>query len=166
MSPRLRLDLVINDFVAGAIASGNITILSDGTPWRPLIHVKDMARAIEWAINRTAEEGGEFLAVNAGSNNWNFQVKDIAQAVADSIPGVRVSLNKDAVPDKRSYKVNFDLFASLAPNHQPEWTLEQTIQELIEGLNGMGFANGDFQRFELHEIKTAGKSSGRTVVKQ
>jgi nucleoside-diphosphate-sugar epimerase len=153
MSPRLRLDLVINDFVAGAIASGNITILSDGTPWRPLIHVKDMARAIEWAINRTAEEGGEFLAVNAGSNDWNFQVKDIAQAVADSIPGVSVSLNKDAVPDKRSYKVNFDLFASLAPNHQPEWTLEQTIQELIEGLNGMGFANGDFRDSNFMRLK-------------
>jgi nucleoside-diphosphate-sugar epimerase len=153
MSPRLRLDLVINDFVAGAVASGKITILSDGTPWRPLIHVKDMAKAIEWAINRSAEDGGEFLAVNAGSNDWNFQVKDIAQTVADSIPGVQVSLNKDAVPDKRSYKVNFDLFASLAPNHQPEWTLQQTIEELIEGLNGMGFANGDFRESNFMRLK-------------
>src|SRR5262249_11556587 len=70
MSPRLRLDLVVNDFVACAVACGKITILSDGTPWRPLIHVRDMARAIDWAIGRS-EAHGDFLAVNAGSNSWN-----------------------------------------------------------------------------------------------
>ena len=68
MSDRLRLDLVLNDFVAGAVASKKITILSDGTPWRPLIHVKDMARAIDWAIGREISRGGSFLTVNAGSD--------------------------------------------------------------------------------------------------
>src|SRR5581483_5808412 len=75
-SPRLRLDLVLNDFVAGAIASKKIGILSDGKPWRPLINVKDMARAIDWAIQREMSFGGEFLAVNVGSDEWNYQVKD------------------------------------------------------------------------------------------
>src|SRR5205807_1282549 len=65
MSERLRLDLVLNDFVANALATGQILILSDGTPWRPLIHVEDMAQAIDWAISRTS--GGDFLVVNAGS---------------------------------------------------------------------------------------------------
>ena len=74
MSQRLRLDLVVNDFVACAVTSRNITILSDGTPWRPLIHVRDMARAIDWAISRGAAHG-DFLAVNVGSNTWNYQVK-------------------------------------------------------------------------------------------
>src|SRR5205085_2913373 len=78
MSDRLRLDLVINDFVACAVASGNITILSDGTPWRPLIHVRDMARAIDWAVGRDREHGGDFLAVNVGSNVWNCQVKQLS----------------------------------------------------------------------------------------
>ena len=72
MSDRLRLDLVLNDFVACAITSRKISILSDGTPWRPLINVKDMARAIEWAIKREAANGGKFLVVNVGSDEWDY----------------------------------------------------------------------------------------------
>ena len=75
MSDRLRLDLVLNDFVASALATGEITVLSDGTPWRPLIDVADMARAIEWAIGRAAENGGRFLVVNAGNQAANYQVR-------------------------------------------------------------------------------------------
>ncbi len=78
MSDRLRLDLVLNDFVACALSTGEITVLSDGTPWRPLIEVRDMARAIEWALSRRGDEGGSFLALNAGSDSWNYQVKDLA----------------------------------------------------------------------------------------
>src|SRR5581483_1059581 len=81
MSDRLRLDLVLNDFVAGAVASGKITILSDGTPWRPLINVEDMARAFEWAVGRPSTNGGSFVVVNTGSNRWNYQVRDLAEAV-------------------------------------------------------------------------------------
>ena len=119
-SDRLRLDLVLNDFVAGAVASNKITILSDGTPWRPLINVKDMARAIDWAVSRDGSNGGDFLAINVGSDEWNYQVRDLAEAVAKVVPGVEVSINKDAQPDKRSYRVNFGLFRSLVPRHQPK----------------------------------------------
>ena len=87
MSDRLRLDLVLNDFVACAIASGEITVLSDGTPWRPLIDVEDMARAISWAIVRKPGNGGKFLAVNAGRDEGNYQVRDLAEAVARQVPG-------------------------------------------------------------------------------
>lgn len=153
MSPRLRLDLVLNDFVAGAVTSGKVSILSDGSPWRPLIHVKDMARAIEWAVERKAATGGKFLAVNAGSNAWNYQVKDIANAVANTIPGVRVILNEEAVHDQRSYKVNFDLFAALAPNHQPQYTLEKAVEELQEGLTAMKFDNADFRNSLFMRLK-------------
>ncbi len=153
MSNRLRLDLVLNDFVAGAVATGKINILSDGSPWRPLIHVKDMARAIEWAVTRPAENGGTFLAVNAGTNAWNYQVKDLAAAVAEVIPGTEVSLNKDAAPDKRSYKVSFDLFQSLAPQHQPLYTLHQAIKELRDGLVAMDFKDGDFRNSLLMRLK-------------
>ena len=145
MSDRLRLDLVLNDFVAGAIASKRITILSDGTPWRPLINVRDMARAIEWAIERDVENGGQFLAVNVGANEWNYQVKDLAEAVAQIIPGTEISVNKDAQPDKRSYRVNFDLFKRLAPKHQPQCDLLTTITQLRDGLAAMSFADEDFR---------------------
>ena len=110
MSDRLRLDLVLNDFVACAVTSGEITVLSDGTPWRPLIDVEDMSRAIAWAVQRSAADGGHFLAVNVGRDEWNYQVKDLAAAVAAAVPGTKVSINTAAPPDKRSYKVDFSLF--------------------------------------------------------
>jgi nucleoside-diphosphate-sugar epimerase len=153
MADRLRLDLVLNDFVAGAVASKNITILSDGTPWRPLINVKDMARAIDWAISRDIDEGGEFLAVNVGSDEWNYQVKDLAGAVAGVIPGVDVSLNKDAQPDKRSYRVSFDLFKKLAPNYQPKTDLITSIKDLRDGLGVISFSDKDFRNSKYIRLK-------------
>lgn len=153
MSDRLRLDLVLNDFVAGAVATGKINILSDGSPWRPLIHVKDMARAIEWAVTRQPENGGDFLAVNTGSNEWNYQVHELAKAVGAVISGTEVTVNKDAAPDKRSYRVNFDLYKELAPNHLPQYTLKQAIEELREGLVAMEFKDGDFRNSLLMRLK-------------
>jgi nucleoside-diphosphate-sugar epimerase len=137
MSKRLRLDLVLNDFVAGAIISKEINILSDGTPWRPLINVLDMALAIEWGIGRQASNGGEYLAVNTGTSSWNYQVTDLAEAVSKVVPGCRVTIKKDAPPDKRSYRVNFDLYKKLAPNHQPKHDLHLTIQDLYDSISTM-----------------------------
>jgi nucleoside-diphosphate-sugar epimerase len=146
---RLRLDLVLNDFVAGALVNREIGILSDGTPWRPMINTKDMARAFEWGVLRDKEQGGEFLAVNTGSNEWNNQIAPLAEAVAAQIPGVKVSVNKDAAPDKRSYRVNFDLYKSLAPDHQPIWDLESTITEIRDNLLEMNFNDPNFRESKL-----------------
>jgi nucleoside-diphosphate-sugar epimerase len=145
MSDRLRLDLVLNDFVASSVAQRTITVLSDGTPWRPLIDVRDMARAIEWALVRPVEAGGPFLSINVGSEAWNYQVKDLAIAVAKASPGTTVSINQQAQPDTRSYKVDFSLFGSLAPDHQPQMTLETSIAALQEGLIEMGFSDPEFR---------------------
>jgi len=145
MSERLRLDLVLNDFVAGAIASGEITILSDGTPWRPLINVLDMARAIRWSHERDNSDGGNFLILNTGSNEWNYMVKELAFKIQSILPEIKVSINQNAEPDKRSYKVDFGLFKKLAPNHQPVFTLEKSIIGLIDGLNKIGFDIKDFR---------------------
>ncbi len=153
MSERLRLDLVVNDFVAGAVVSKKIDILSDGTPWRPLIHIKDMARAIDWGVGRNASNGGAFLAVNTGSDDWNYKVKDLAEGVAKVIPGVHISINKDAVPDKRSYQVNFELFRRLAPKYQPQIDLTETIRGLKDGLENMKFKNSDYRNSDFMRLK-------------
>jgi nucleoside-diphosphate-sugar epimerase len=153
MSARLRLDLVLNDFVAAAIASRKIAILSDGTPWRPLIDVKDMARAIEWAIERTPEHGGAFLAVNAGRTEWNYQVKGLAEAVQELIPGIDIDINPDAQPDKRSYRVDFSMYKRLAPDHQPKVDLRQSISEIKAGLEDLGFADDQFRNSEYIRLK-------------
>src|ERR1700761_4952033 len=154
MSDRLRLDLVLNDFVACAITSGEITVLSDGTPWRPLIDVEDMARAIFWAIRRNRQNGGEFLAVNAGRDESNYQVRDLAEAVARHVAGTTVSINTNAPPDKRSYRVDFSLFRSLAPDSIPQVSLDQSITRLREGLVGMGFVDKDFRASPYMRLKT------------
>jgi nucleoside-diphosphate-sugar epimerase len=146
MAPRLRLDLVLNDFVAGALANGEISVLSDGTPWRPLIHVRDMARAIEWATTRPPENGGSFLTVNVGADRWNYQVRELAETVGRIVPDANVSIAVSAPPDKRSYRVNFDLYSQLAPDHQPVETLEGTISELYERLSAQGFADANFRK--------------------
>lgn len=153
MSDRLRLDLVLNDFVACALSRGEISVLSDGSPWRPLIDVADMARAIDWAIDRPAENGGRYLAVNAGANDRNYQVKDLANAVARAVPGTTVSINTSAPADSRSYQVDFQLYRSLAPNHQPLVTLDQSIQNLISGLKRMNFKDAAFRSSDLMRLK-------------
>ena len=153
MSDRLRLDLVLNDFVAGAIISKEINILSNGTPWRPMINVMDMALAIEWGIGREASNGGEFLIVNTGTSSWNYQVKDLAQAVSNVVPGCRITIKTDAPPDKRSYRVNFDLFKKLAPNHQPQHDLNLTIKELYESITAMRLTNANFRDSKFMRLK-------------
>lgn len=153
-SERLRLDLVLNDFVASAFAAKKITILSDGTPWRPLIHVDDMARAIEWAVSRGVEDGGASLVVNAGSDSWNYQVKDLGAAVAAAFSGVEVSVNTSAAEDRRSYRVDFGLFRSLAPNHQPAVCLSRAIAGLKEGLEAMRFSDPNFRQSPLIRLHT------------
>jgi nucleoside-diphosphate-sugar epimerase len=161
-SPRLRLDLVLNDFVASALLTGEIKVLSDGTPWRPLIDVADMARAIEWGILRLPSEGGRYLAVNAGNDERNQRVATLAQAVADAVTHTTVSINRDAAPDKRSYRVDFALFRSLAPDHQPRLTLEGSIAALVKGLIGQRLSEAELRAKatrlrSLEEHLTAGR---------
>jgi hypothetical protein len=112
-----------------------------------------MARAIEWAIRRDGADGGDFLAINVGCNEWNFQVKDLANAVAKVIPNVEVSINQSAEPDKRSYRVDFGLFKKLAPNHQPVFDLPTTITELKQGLEGMKFKDENFRNSRFMRLK-------------
>jgi len=157
ISDRLRLDLVLNDFVAGAITTRKIDILSDGTPWRPLINVADMGLAMEWSATRSVENGGNYLVVNTGSDIWNYQVRELADAVALKVGNTEVSVNLQAPPDKRSYRVDFELFRALAPNHQPQHSLDQTIDGLVAGLGAMGFSDGNFRQSELMRLKVVEK---------
>ena len=150
---RLRLDLVLNDFVAGALVNKEISILSDGTPWRPMINTLDMARALDWGISRKKENGGKFLVVNTGSNEWNNRILALAEATEKVIPGIKISVNPDAPPDKRSYRANFDLFKSLAPNHQPMEDLLSTVTDIKENLVQMGFNDPNFRQSLLIRLK-------------
>ena len=109
--------------------------MSDGTPWRPLIDVYDMARAFEWATDRGAYRDQPFLAVNVGRQGINYQVIELAEAVRAQLPKSRISINKNAGPDKRSYRVDFSLYERLASDFLPTLTLQDSIAALVAGLD-------------------------------
>lgn len=168
MSPRLRLDLVLNDFVSTALATGKVVVLSDGSPWRPLIHVRDMARALEWGVQRGLERAGEpYLVVNAGSDVMNVQIRDLAHAVAKSIPGTEVSINTSASPDKRSYRVNFDRYKALAPGAQPSFDLHACVDDLVRGMTPVvrspGFQRSHFVRIDTLKALGAAGALGKDL---
>jgi nucleoside-diphosphate-sugar epimerase len=164
MSERLRLDLVLNDFVAGAVTSGEINILSDGSPWRPLINVLDMARAIRWSHERDSSQGGDFLVVNTGSDDWNYRVKELAMKVQSLLPNTKVSVNENAQPDKRSYRVNFALFKKLAPNHQPQHDLERSIKDLLAGFKEIDFKTNNFRNSDFMRLNVISKLSANGII--
>jgi len=161
-SPRVRLDLVLNDFVASALTAGCITVLSDGSPWRPLIHVRDMARAIDWALSPDRNTAPSYVVTNVGCEEWNFQIRDLANAVGAVLGDVEVSINTDAPADKRSYRVDFTKWRELAPNHQPTQTLDSAIAELAANFRTLPDLDENFRqstRIRLHrlnELKDAG----------
>jgi nucleoside-diphosphate-sugar epimerase len=154
-SSRTRLDLVLNDFVASALATRRISVLSDGTPWRPLIHISDMARAIEWAITRPLSDSS-FLAVNAGRDEWNYQVIELAEAVRDAVPGTIIDVNTNAPADRRSYRVDFSLFKKIAPDHQPQVLLEEAIHDLSVGLSRLQFMTSDYRSSDMIRFNVLG----------
>ncbi|GAA0366661.1 SDR family oxidoreductase [Bowmanella denitrificans] len=155
-SSRLRLDLVLNDFVYTALTSNKIKILSDGSPWRPLIDTQDMSRALIWACYKYSDSALPFLAVNVGRNDNNFRISELAECVASQLPRTQIVLNKDASPDKRSYKVDFNRFKQLAGADVPQMCITQSISQLIDCIEPMlsqggGTQMNDYKR--LHILK-------------
>jgi len=132
LSKNLRLDLVFNDFIANAILEKKIILLSSGISWRPLIHVNDISKAISWSIIFSSKK--RFLALNIGSEKWNFRIIDLAKKISRLMPGTIVSVKNSSNHDKRSYRVNFNLFKKLAPNHQPSMNFKKAVKELANFL--------------------------------
>lgn len=129
-SNRLRLDLVLNDFVASAIFNKKIKLLSSGMSWRPLIDVNDMALAIEWAIKLKQKHPNNFLSINVGSENWNFKIIELANLVSKELGNIPVEHAEDDFDDPRSYKVDFNLYKKVAPEFQPKVKIEECIKKL------------------------------------
>lgn len=129
-SPRLRGDLVVNNLVAHAYTTGEVLIKSDGTPWRPLVHIEDISRAFV-AILEAPSALIHDRAFNVGRTSENYQVRDVASMVARAVPGSKVTYAPGAQPDIRDYRVSCDLIQQVLPAFQPEWTVERGIAELL-----------------------------------
>lgn len=141
-SPRLRLDIVLNDFVAAAMVSGHILIKSDGTPWRPIVHIRDIIGAVI-AVLETPRESVHNQVFNVGRNDENFRVRELADIVAEVVPGCVVEYAPGGGPDVRCYRVNFDKIGRLVPKFKPQWTARKGAQELYDSYRAGGLKPDD-----------------------
>lgn len=144
MSPRFRGDIVLNNFVCWAHTTGRIRIMSDGTPWRPIVHIEDISRAFAEALV-APREAVHNQAFNIGANHENYQVRDLATIVERVVPGCRVEYAEGAGPDPRSYRVDFSKFVRMVPAFAPRWTAERGAQEMYDAVRACGLTEPQFQ---------------------
>jgi nucleoside-diphosphate-sugar epimerase len=130
-SPRLRADVVVNNLVGYAHTTGEILIQSDGTPWRPLVHVEDISNAF-LAVLHAPRELVHNEAFNVGASSENYRIRELAEMVAEVVPGARAAFAEGGGPDKRSYRVDCSKIARVLPDFQPQWTVRRGIEQLYE----------------------------------
>jgi nucleoside-diphosphate-sugar epimerase len=129
VSPRMRFDIVLNNLVAWAVTTGEIYLKSDGSPWRPIVHIEDISRAFIAALE-AAEERVFNQAYNVGQSAHNYRIRDLAEIVAQVVPECTVKLAADAGPDKRSYRVSFEKIRRDLPGFKPQWDARMGAEQL------------------------------------
>jgi len=142
-SPMLRIDLVVNNLLACAVATGEIRIMSDGSPWRPLIHCRDIARAFVAFMNAPKERVHN-KAINVGGNAENYQVRDVADQVKKLISSAKITYTGEIGTDPRNYRVRFDLLTTLLPDFKLQYNLATGMEELHRKLIDHGFNKTDW----------------------
>lgn len=144
VSPKMRFDLVLNNLVAWAVTNGLIYLKSDGTPWRPIVHIADISRAFIAALE--APESAVFNeAFNVGIAEHNYRISQIAEIVAEVVPNCRLEMASDAGPDLRSYRVDFGKIARKLPNFQPKWDVRLGVEELYATYERSNLTSQDFE---------------------
>jgi nucleoside-diphosphate-sugar epimerase len=144
VSPRLRFDVVLNNLVAWATASGKVFLKSDGTPWRPIVHIEDISRAF-LAVAAAPREAVHGQAFNVGRNDQNYRIREIAQIVKETVPGCEIAFADDAGPDKRNYRADFSRIARVLPGFQPQWDARKGARQLYEAYRAIGLKLEDFE---------------------
>ncbi|MCC7341095.1 MAG: NAD(P)-dependent oxidoreductase [Bryobacterales bacterium] len=154
-SARLRGDLVLNNLVGWAHITGKVRLKSDGTPWRPIVHIEDISQAF-LALMEAPRDLVYNQAFNVGRTEENYQMRDLAQIVMETVPGSQVTFAEDAGPDKRCYRVNCDKILNAIPAFQPQWTARAGARQLYEAYQAFGLTLADFEgpRFmRIHHVK-------------
>jgi nucleoside-diphosphate-sugar epimerase len=144
VSPRLRFDIVLNDLVALAVTTAKIHLKSDGTPWRPIVHVEDISRAFIAALEAPTDDVFN-EAFNVGQTAHNYRIRDLAEIVAATVPGCTIELADDAGPDKRSYRVSFEKIRRKLPAFQPQWDPRKGAEQLYKAFRVSGLT---FEQFK------------------
>ena len=130
VSPRLRFDIVLNNLVAWAFTTGKIHLKSDGTPWRPIVHIEDISRAFIAALEAPTDDVFN-EAFNVGQTTHNYRIRDLAEIVAATVPGCTIEFANDAGPDKRSYRVSFEKIRRKLPTFDPQWDARNSIRPIV-----------------------------------
>jgi len=144
VSPMLRFDLVLNNLVAWAIATSRVHVKSDGTPWRPLVHVEDIARAFVGAA--LAPRDTVFKrSFNVGATDANYRIRELATIVGDTVPDAKVEFANIPDPDKRSYRVNFEKFNTTLPDAKPVWNAVSGAQQIYDTIQSLKLTSEDFE---------------------
>jgi nucleoside-diphosphate-sugar epimerase len=144
-SPRLRLDIVLNDFVASALTTGRILIKSDGTPWRPIVHIRDIIAAAIAVLEAPLEIVHNQI-FNVGRNDENFRISEIADMVSQVVPNSLVDYAPGGGPDARCYRVSFDKMTRMVPSFRPQWTARMGAQELYDSYREVGLTRSDIEQ--------------------
>jgi nucleoside-diphosphate-sugar epimerase len=152
VSPRLRLDIVLNDLVASALTTGVVYIKSDGTPWRPIVHIRDIIAAAQAALEAPREIVHNQV-FNVGQTAENYRIRELAEIVAETVPNCRVEYAPGGGPDKRCYRVNCDKIRRMLPGFQPQWTARKGAQELYDAYRAAGLRAEDMQRGHYVRIR-------------
>jgi nucleoside-diphosphate-sugar epimerase len=165
VSPRLRVDLVLNNLVAWAVTTGRIHLMSDGTPWRPLVHVEDIARAFV-AVLGAPREVVHDEAFNVGQTAANYRIRELAEIVAATVPGCAVTYAEGAGPDLRCYRVDCGKIARLLPHWQPRWDARSGAAQLADAYRAAGLTEEQFRGARyvrlawIRELQSAGSVDG------
>src|SRR5260221_1627406 len=152
VSPRLRLDLVLNDFVASALTTGRVLIKSDGTPWRPIVHIRDIIGAMLCVLEAPKSEIHN-ATFNVGQTEENYRISELAEIVAETVPGSRIEYAPSGGPDKRCYRVTCDKIRRVLPGFQPQWTARRGAQELYDAYRAGGLTPEDLQSSRYFRVR-------------
>jgi nucleoside-diphosphate-sugar epimerase len=150
-SPRLRFDIVVNNLMAWAYTTGKVMMKSDGTAWRPLIHVADMTRAF-MAVSRAPKETVHGEVFNAGSTAENYTVRQVAALVKKTVPNSEATFGEGAGADPRNYRVDFGKINKQLPDFKPQWTVERGCAQLYEAYQRIGITLDDFEGIRYKRI--------------
>ncbi len=152
VSPRLRLDVVLNDLVAWAYATGKVYVKSDGTPWRPIVHIRDITAAVLCVLD-APREAIHNATFNVGQTEENYRISELASIVAETVPGCRIEYAVDGGPDKRCYRINCDKIRRTLPNFRPEWNARKGAKELYDAYREVGLTADDLDRGDYIRIR-------------